>query len=140
MDVFDLMLELSRDGFDCAQILLSLALELDGKSDPDLVRAMGGLSSGIAGGGDVCGALAGGACLLSYFAGRGEPDELPHPKLEEMYASLREWFDGYTAGYGGASCRCILAGDPRNRIQRCPMVVQSVFEKCFDLLERNGVL
>lgn len=71
MDVFDRMLELAREGYDCAQIMLTLALDMDGKSDPDLVRAMGGLSLGVAGGGDICGALSGGACLLAYFAGRG---------------------------------------------------------------------
>ena len=115
MDVFDRMLELAREGYDCAQIMLTLALDMDGKSDPDLVRAMGGL-------------------------GRGAPGEQPHPKLGEMYASLREWFSEYTAGYGGDSCRCILAGDERNRVMRCPLVVQAVFEKCCGLLEMNGVL
>ena len=132
MDVFDRMLELAREGYDCAQIMLTLALDMDGKSDPDLVRAMGGLSLGVAGGGDICGALSGGACLLAYFAGRGAPGEQPHPKLGEMYASLREWFSD--------RCRCILAGDERNRVMRCPLVVQAVFEKCCGLLEMNGVL
>ena len=140
MDVFDRMLELAREGYDCAQIMLTLALDMDGKSDPDLVRAMGGLSLGVAGGGDICGALSGGACLLAYFAGRGAPGEQPPPNLGEMYASLREWFSEYTAGYGGGSCSCILAGDERNRVMRCPLVVQAVFEKCCGLLEMNGVL
>ena len=103
MDVFDRMLELAREGYDCAQIMLTLALDMDGKSDPDLVRAMGGLSLGVAGGGDICGALSGGACLLAYFAGRGAPGEQPHPKLGEMYASLREWFSEYTAGSASGS-------------------------------------
>ena len=43
MDLFDRMLELSGQGFYCAQILMILALESEEKEDPDLVRAMGGL-------------------------------------------------------------------------------------------------
>ena len=40
MDLFDRMLELSGKGYYCAQILLILALESEGKEDPDLIRAM----------------------------------------------------------------------------------------------------
>ena len=140
MDVFERMLELSRQGFDCAQILLSIALELEGKQNPDLVRAMGGLTGGVGNTGLTCGALTGGACLLAYFAGRGEPDELPHPALGEMQKEFAAWFAQYAQEYGGTDCNSILAGDPRNKMQRCPLVVQAAFESCMELLERHGVL
>lgn len=41
MDLFDRMLELSGQGYFCAQILMILALESEGKEDPDLIRAVG---------------------------------------------------------------------------------------------------
>lgn len=140
MDVFDRMLELSREGFYCAQIMLALALELEGKKDPDLVRAMGGLSGGIGGSGGACGALTGGACLISYFAGKGEADELPHEEFNAMTAEYAAWFRDYTAGYGGCDCRVILDGDDRNKIQRCPVIIRAAFEKCMELLSERGVI
>ena len=76
MELFDRMLELSGQGFYCAQILLILALEAEGKENPDLVRAMSGLNGGLGFSGNVCGALTGGCCLLGYFCGKGEAEEM----------------------------------------------------------------
>lgn len=139
-DIMERVLELSREGFFCAQILLMLALESEEKEDPDLVRAMGGLNGGIGNTGDVCGALTGGACFLSYFLGKGEPDEMEHPEWDGILGEYVEWFRQYTAEYGGISCKCILQGDERNKIQICPMVMQSVLEKCMELLEAHDAL
>lgn len=140
MDIFNKMLELSGKGFYCAQILMALALEADGKEDPELLRAMGGLNGGLGFAGDVCGALAGGCCFLSYFAGKGAPEEREHPAFREMTAQLVAWFKEYTAEYGGHTCARILAGDPKNQMRRCPLMVQAVYEKCGELLAENGVL
>ncbi len=140
MDVFDRMLELSREGYFCAQILLILAMEAEGESDPALVRAMGGLNGGLGSSGGLCGALSGGACFLSYFAGKGEDDELAHPACDAMIQELVKWFREYTAEYGGCDCAQILQGDAKNKMQRCPLLVQAVFERCIALLEEHGIL
>ena len=140
MDVMERMLELSRQGYYCAQILLILALESEGKEDPDLVRAMGGLNGGLGNTGGLCGCLTGGACFLSYFAGKGEADELPHPELDAMIRSLQDWFRDYTAEYGGMDCRCILQGDNRNKIQRCPLLMEGTLQTCMELLEGQDCL
>ena len=55
MDLFDRMLELSGQGYFCAQILMILALESEGKEDPDLIRAVGGLNGGLGFSGRTCG-------------------------------------------------------------------------------------
>ena len=140
MDLMDRMLELSRQGFYCSQIMMLLALESEGKEDPDLIRAMGGLVGGIGNSGDLCGTLTGGACFLSYFAGKGEAEEIEHPKLDEMIRAYMEWFRDYTAEYGGTSCKCILQGDERNKIQLCPVLIRDALEKCMALLEENGAV
>ena len=140
MDILERMLELSGEGYFCAQILLILALEAEGKENPDLIRAMGGLNGGIGNSGDVCGAMTGGACFLSYFAGKGEADEIEHEACSDMIRQLYDWFRTYTAEYGGCTCRCILENDDRNKIQRCPMIVSAVLEKAMELLEENGIL
>lgn len=141
MDLFDRMLELSSQGFFCAQILLILALESEGKEDPDLIRAMSGLNGGMGFSGHVCGALSGGCCMLGYFCGRGEAEEAEEPNAARMIQELVKWFEE-TVGetYGGTECRDILEGDPMNKMQRCPEVVEGVFTKCLELLQENGVL
>lgn len=140
MDVFDRMLELSQEGYFCAQILLILALESEGKECPDLVRAMGGLNGGIGNTGNICGSLTGGACFLSYYAGKGEADELEHPECSKMISELVEWFQEYTAEYGGCTCHKLLSGNNKNRLQLCPAIMSAVLEKCMELLEGHGVL
>ena len=40
MDLFDRILALSQEGFFCAQIMMLIALESEGRENPDLIRAM----------------------------------------------------------------------------------------------------
>jgi len=136
----DRMLTLAREGFFCAQIMLKLALEAEGRDDPELTRAMGGLNGGVGNSGGVCGCLTGGACLISYFCGKGEADELPREDCDEIIAALRDWFKDYTAEYGGCECDRILRGDKANKVETCPMVIRDTFEKCLELLQERGVI
>lgn len=140
MDLMQRMLELSRQGYYCAQILMLLILESEGKENTDLIRTMAGLNGGIGNTGDVCGCFTGGACLLSYYLGKGEPDELPQEQYDEILSRFAEWFREYTLEYGGTDCRNILQGDDRNRIQRCPLIMEAVMEKSMELLEEYNCL
>ena len=89
--VFRLM-GLKAGGFCCAQIILILALEAQGKTNADLVRSMGGLCFGINGSGEVCGALSGGACLISLYAGKGSGEEAPDDRYTAMAGESVDWF------------------------------------------------
>ena len=140
MDIMERMLELSQQGYYSAQILLILALESEGKENPDLVRAMGGLNGGIGNSGGICGCLSGGACFLSYFTGKGEEDEIPHQDADVIINELIDWFNEFTLEYGGTDCRCILEGDNRNKIQRCPVLMEGTLQKCMELLEEHDCL
>ena len=131
------MLELSAQGFQCAQILLIQALELDDNEDAALVRAAGGLNMGLADYLGPCGALTGGCCFISYFAGKGDKDELEDPALKEMLAGLAVWF---REAYGGQVCADLLDGDINNMPARCPKIVQATYNKAMELLEANGVI
>ena len=64
MDDLDQLMNLRKQGFFCSQILILQGLEMMGKSNPDLVRAMHGLAGGLGFSGELCGALTGGASLL----------------------------------------------------------------------------
>lgn len=139
MDEIFRMLELSGQGFHCSQILMSLGLEAQGKSNPDLIRAMAGLAGGVGFCGETCGALTGGACLIALYAGRGTPDEEDHPRLNLMISELVEWFaQEYTACYGGILCKEILGEDPKNQLERCPDIVKRTYEAVKSLLVENG--
>jgi C_GCAxxG_C_C family probable redox protein len=139
MDELLRMLELSGQGFHCSQILLFLGLEAQGKSDPDLIRAMSGLAGGVGFCGDTCGALTGGACLIALYAGRGTPEEEDHPRLNLMINELVEWFTQvFSECYGGIHCREILAEDPKNQLVRCPDLITQTYHKVKSLLSETG--
>ena len=133
------IVELQQQGFTCSQILLMMGLEAQGKSDPDLVRAMHALAGGIGGSGNVCGTLTGGACLLGLYAGRGFPEETENPCLNLVIGELVEWFThDYGQLYGGICCTDILDGDPQNKMTRCPGIVSTTYQKVKELLIANG--
>lgn len=134
------MMELSLEGFGCSQIALILGLEAQGKTNPDLVRAISGLHGGLGFSGKICGALSGGCCLLALYAGRGTSEETEDSRLAPMIRSLVEWFEEeYKKQYGGIDCAEILQGDPRNQISRCPTIMAETFNKVKEILAANNI-
>ena len=102
---------------------------------------MSGLNGGLGFSGRVCGALTGGCCLLGYFCGKGEAEELEDPDASAMIRELAEWFEeSMKEAYGGSSCAQILDGDPGNKMRRCPQIVEGVFEKCLEILQEHQAL
>jgi len=139
MDDLDRMRELKQQGFFCSQILMTLGLELQGKENPDLIRAMHGLAGGLGFTGETCGALTGGACLLGLYVGKGQPSDEENLKLNFMIEDLVKWFKaGYGQDYGGIRCETILAGVPNGQATRCPVMVAGTFQKVKELLVENG--
>ena len=135
------MLEMSKQGFECAQILMMLALESEGKEDGDLLRAVGGLNNGLADKSGPCGALLGCCCVISYFAGKGDADELEDPALRDMISEFTNWFkEEYGKLYGGHICAEILNEDPGNKLARCPEIVKASFLKAMEILGNADVI
>ncbi|MGD0488580.1 MAG: DVU_1555 family C-GCAxxG-C-C protein [Syntrophorhabdales bacterium] len=136
----DMILQLMRlkaKGFCCAQIVLTLALEAQGKTNADLVRSVGGLCFGINGSGEVCGALSGGACLISLYAGKGGDEEAYDDRYMAMMGELVDWFGGAACDeYGGTRCSEILERFPDRSI--CGRIVADTYGKCMDILVSHG--
>ncbi len=133
------MAELAQQGFHCSEILVFMGLEAQGKSNPDLIRAVSSLAGGVGFAGDICGALTGGVCLLGLYAGRASAEEDEDPRLRMMTSELLEWFsDEQQRRYGGIHCREILEEDPRNMPSRCPRIVSAVYRKARSILEEHG--
>ncbi len=87
------------EGYCCADALCQAALEGMGKEDALLTRALKGLCNGMYSGG-VCGALTGGACMISLLAA-----PIARGPLVRM---LSDWFmQVYGESCGGICCRDI---------------------------------
>ncbi|MDD2336908.1 MAG: C-GCAxxG-C-C family protein [Geobacteraceae bacterium] len=135
-DMMFRMMELKSKGFYCSQIMLQLALEAQDKENPDLIRAMAGLAFGV-GIGEVCGALTGGACILSLYAGKGTDEDEEHFRLMSMLHELGDWFrETYGGQYGGISCDAI-SEDGSLRNERCGAVVAATYQKVLEILIQN---
>ena len=131
------MLELSGKGYCCSQIMFLMALDLQGKANPDLVRSMAGLCHGIGFSGNACGALTGGACLLSYYAGRGADGEEIKDGFAAMLTGLTQWFtEQIGASYSGITCADILAKSPDRAA--CREIVHATYKKVLQLLAGHG--
>lgn len=138
MSELDRIQDLGRAGFQCSQVLLTLALDLQGKTDDDLIRAGHALCQGMAAG-ETCGALTGGACFLGLYAGRGTRAEEDDPRLLFMLDELVEWFkDGYGREYGSIRCDDIVGEYGTSMQTRCPAIVLGVYQKVTELLVANG--
>ncbi len=135
-DMMFRMMDLKHKGFYCSQIMMILALEAQDKTNPDLVRSMAGLAFGV-GIGEVCGALTGGACILSLYAAKGTDEDEEHFRLMGMLHELGEWFrETYAGEYGGISCDAISEeGSLRN--ERCGAVVADTYQKVIEILVAN---
>jgi C_GCAxxG_C_C family probable redox protein len=136
-DLMFRLMELKAKGYYCSQIMMLLALENQDKTNPDLIRAMSGLAFGI-GVGEVCGALTGGACILSLYGGKGTDDEEEHCRFMGMLHELGVWFKG-TCGvqYGGISCD-VISEEGAKRTERCGPLVAATYQKVFEILLENG--
>jgi C_GCAxxG_C_C family probable redox protein len=129
---------LHKEGYCCSQIMAILALRDQGRENPDLVRAMGGLCHGIATMRDICGALSGGACLLSFYAGKGTDREVAHRQLPLMLFELTEWFKDRTGGtFEGMKCNEILSRSPDQRV--CLSLASETYDKVLSILQSHDI-
>jgi hypothetical protein len=135
------MLQLAKKGYYCSQILVIMGLEARGESNPDLVRTVGGLARGCGEGSCTCGALTGGCCLLSLFAGRGSDKEEWNKKYQQMMEGLVRWFwNKYGFKYGGIDCMAIRDAEiDEPNYQRCWHIMEEVYSKVISILAINGV-
>ena len=137
-DLFRIV-EFAGKGFFCSQILILMGLDAQGKENPDLVRAIGGLPGGLGFSGKNCGAMTGGACLISLYAGKGTADETPDAHLNEMIGELLKWFgEEYGSVYGGINCSDIIENNPAYMKERCPKMVTAVFGRVKEILAEHG--
>ncbi len=121
---------LSAQGYCCSQIMIQIGLDAGQEENPELLDAVAGLCGGMHSG-LVCGILTGAACLLSLC---DKENAASH-----MIPRLVHWFAAsYRQSCGGINCEEILQGNPMNRVERCPKMMEETMEKCRELLAEFG--
>lgn len=135
-DITIRLMKLKAQGFCCAQIMIVLALEEQGRTNVELVRSASGLCWGMHAG-EICGVFSGGACLISLYAGKGESAEEIDYRHVLMMNEFAEWFKGVAEeDYGGIRCDEILKKYPDRSI--CGLILTDTYRKCIDILKSHG--
>lgn len=139
MDFEMVLLELKKQGIGgCSQVMMKLAMDLVGAEDnPDLIRAMSGLTGGMGDAGSACGVLTGGAAAIGYLIGRGAAGEIPHEHYKEI---IRKYVDWFRETYGTDRCYDIIKGDKEYSKKVCPGIIEAGYYKMVELLEEYGIL
>ena len=141
MDLIDRIMELSRCGYFCSQILAILLLETLGEENKGLVKAMEGLNGGVGFSGGCCGCMTGGACIISYLTGKGGDTETDHPEHKSAMGEFTEWFtEEMMIDHGGTDCRDITKGNPAKRVELCPQIIADTYMKCMEILSEKGLV
>lgn len=121
--------------FHCSQIMMQVGLDAMDLEEPNLIKAMSGLAGGLGGCGRNCGALSGGVCTLSLFAGRGTAEEEADPDLAAMVSEYLAWFE---ESYGSPDCGDIIQGDRSNIPLTCPKLICACARKALEILGGYG--
>ncbi len=140
MNEYDLdILKLKNQGYCCSQIVLHMALDIQGTQNPGLIRAMAGLCRGYSSERGPCGALTGALCLLAYYAGKGRADEEADERLPLMLSELVHWFEGdATARFGGSNCAHIVS-DFKPDMAVCGGLISGCYGRALTILVENGI-
>ncbi|MBI5589103.1 MAG: C_GCAxxG_C_C family protein [Deltaproteobacteria bacterium] len=134
------MIQLAGKGYCCSQMLMLLALETQGRENPDLVRAMAGLCMGAGNSGGACGVFTGAACVLALYGAKGSDAEKEADKLPLMLSELTEWFEQSACGaYAGISCKDIIGEDCcKPNPDRCGRLLVDTWGRILEILLENG--
>ena len=140
MNEYDLdILKLKNQGYCCSQIVLQLALDIQGTRNPGLVRAMSGLCRGFLSPHGACGALTGAASVIGFYAGKGQASEEAHERLPLMLSELALWFEEYAVPrFGGINCSTIVS-DFKPDMAICGGLISECFGKAMTTLVDNGI-
>ena len=136
------MIQLAENNYNCSQILMTLALEQEGREIPDIIRSMSGLGDGCGFFKETCGVMTGAACLLAWYAGKGSDNEFESEKLLPMLQEFGDWFQQDVGQkYNGTRCMDIVGdqvGTPEGK-QICGGIIYQSFAKLNEILESNSL-
>ena len=102
---------------------------------------MQGLNGGIGSSGDVCGCMAAGCCLISWFTGKPGDTEYDSPHHRGAMGEFTQWFtEEMELEYRSIDCRDIVGTNPAKKVRYCHNIIAATYEKCIGILENRGLL
>lgn len=122
-------------GLHCSQIMMLLSLEMRGLSNPELIRALGGLGGGMFCR-RTCGTLTGGCCLLSSFGAKGSPEDEQTFDYEPLTEEFLKWFE---EEFGSIECQDLVAFERDKILAFCPELIEKSFTKCMEIITAAGI-
>lgn len=107
-------IDLFMKRFHCSQAVMAVGQEKLGDINEAVTKAMGLFGGGLAGTGNVCGALLGGVAVISCMYSRGNLNEKENPRMWRLGQKLAQKFEGLTQAHGGIDCKDISKVDWKN--------------------------
>jgi hypothetical protein len=133
------VMQLAGRGYCCSQIMALTALNDMGRDNPDLIRTMAALCSGMGDGAGACGVYSGAVCALALHAGKGCDAEMQDERLPLLIDEMRDWFLERTSCFGGTSCAAVCGNeDGRAAPDRCGPLIGDAVIRVKELLAENG--
>ena len=136
------LFQLSAKGYCCSQMMLKMALDLEEKENPDLIRAVGGLCNGIGNSQKTCGVITGGIGILGLYAGKGEDQEYRKEEYNTMVEEYMEWFE---EEFESTECANLIGVteffDPEHDTSyqvKCGEMIQEGYMKVMEILSDHG--
>ena len=76
-----------------------------------------------------------------YFTGKPADDEFDSPHHKGAIGEFTQWFqEEMELEYMGYDCSQIVGTNPAKKVQYCPGIIASTYEKCMEILENRGLL
>ena len=121
-----------------------------GAENSEVIKAVGLFGGGIAGTGDVCGAMLGGIACISSQCSRGTVTDDESPRMFKLGHMLDQAFTEITREYGGKDCSQIARVDwndaekikeyyrgPDSRKHHCQRVVGETARALGEIIEQE---
>lgn len=119
-------------------------------NNPELIKSVGIFAGGIAGTGNICGAVLGGMALISSQYSRGTVDEKENPRMFKLGHMLDQAFTEITKEFGGNECSKIAQvdwmdrdqvtayyEDPDSRRKYCRVIVGETARALGEIIEKE---
>ena len=108
--------------YNCSQAVAMAYSDVIGLEEPDILRLMSGFGFGMGGERSVCGAVTGGAFVISSL------NKAPEQR-EETYASVQLLIDEFKKqGKGSINCLDLIGENPGEKEfhEECPLFIEQV--------------
>ena len=79
--------------------------------------------------------------MFSWFTGKPADDAFDSPHHKGAIGEFTQWFhEEMELEYMGYDCSQIVGTNPAKKVQYCPGIIASTYEKCMEILENRGLL